>query len=410
MASFSIPLSGLNADTTELNTIANNLSNLSTTGFKAQTTTFEDLFYQNVGSSGSGDPVQSGQGVGVAANATDFTSGTPASTGVSSNVALSGNGFFVVDNGGTQEYTRDGSFQTDQNGNLITSNGMPVLGYAANNGVVNTNAPLTALNIPPLGQTDSPQPTANFSLDANLNSGAAVGTVVPAQITVYDSLGQSHVATVDFTNTGTNTWNYNISLPAGDATGSTNTTGTLTFNSSGQLVTPAANVAGIGFTGLADGASNMTVDWNLYGANNTPTLTQVASASSVSSTTQDGYASGTSSGFSIDSSGVISVQYSNGQTQAVGQLAVATVNNEQGLERLGDNNYAATIASGQASLGVGGAGGRGTVEGGELEGSNVNISTEFSNLIVAQNAYEANAKSVSTFDTVLQSTIDMIQN
>ena len=176
-----------------------------------------------------------------------------------------------------------------------------------------------------------------------------------------------------------------------------------------QLTAPAANVAGVSFAGLADGASNMTFNWNLYDQNNNPTLTQVASTSAVSGTNQDGYASGTSTGFSIDSSGVISTQFSNGQTQAVGQLAVATVNNQQGLERLGGNKYAATIASGQASVGVGGAGGRGTIEGGELEGSNVNISTQFSNLIVAQNAYQANAKSVSTFNTVLQATINMIQ-
>lgn len=410
MGSFSIPLSGLNADTTELNTIANNLSNLSTTGFKAQTTTFQDLFYQQVGTSGSGDPVQQGQGVQISANSTDFTSGSASATGVSSNVALSGNGFFVLDNGGTQEYTRDGSFQTDQNGNLITSGGLPVMGYAATNGVVNTNAPLTALNIPPLGQTESPNPSTRFSLDANLDASAAAGTVVPGQITLYDSLGQSHVATVNFTKAAAaNTWNYSIALPAGDYTGAaTNTTGTLTFNSNGQLTTPAANVPGISFAGMSDGAGNMTLDWNLYGQNNNSMLTQVASASTVSSTNQDGYASGTSNGFSIGSDGVISVKFSNGQTQAVGQLAVATVNNEQGLQRLGSNNYGTTIASGQASVGVGGAGGRGTIDGGEVEGSNVNISTEFSNLIVAQNAYEANAKSVSTFDTVLQATINMI--
>lgn len=410
MASFSIPLSGLNSDTTELNTIANNLSNVSTTGFKAQTTNFEDLFYQQVGSSGSGDPVQAGQGVKVAANSTNFSQEGPiAPGGSSSDVALSGNGFFVVDNAGTQQYTRAGNFQTDQSGNLTTSDGLPVLGYAASNGVVNTNGPLVALNIPPLGQTDSPKPSSQFSLNANLDAAAAVGAVVPGQVTLFDSLGQGHLATVDFTKTAANAWSYQIALPAGDATGSTNTTGNITFNSSGQLATPVANVAGIGFTGLADGAGNLTVNWNLYDQNNNPTLTQVSSASGVSGTNQDGYASGTSTGFSIDPSGTISVNFSNGKTQAFGQLAIATVNNQQGLSRVGSNNFAASLASGQASIGVGGASGRGTIEGGALEGSNVNISTEFSNLIVAQNAYEANAKSVSTFNTVLQATINMIQ-
>lgn len=411
MASFSIPLTGLNADQTELNTIANNIANLNTTGFKSQSTSFEDLFYQQVGSSGSGNPVLAGQGVKVAANSTDFTPGSVNTTaGSPSDVALTGNGFFVVNNDGTQEYTRAGDFQTDQNGNLTTADGLGVMGYPASNGVVNTNASLTSIQIP-LGATQQPQATTEFSLNAmNLNASAAVGTVVPTQVTVYDSLGQSHVATVNFTKAATaNTWNYSISLPAGDYTGATtNTTGTLTFNSSGQLTAPAANVTGISFAGLADGASNLNFSWDLYDANNNPTMTQAASASTVGGTTQNGYSSGSYSGFSIGSDGTISVQFSNGQTQAVGQLAVAMVNNQQGLARTGNNNFSVTLASGPATIGVAGTGGRGTMEGGALEDSNVDISSEFSNLIVAQSAYEANAKSVTTFDTVTQATINMI--
>jgi flagellar hook protein FlgE len=411
MASFSIPLTGLNADQTELNTIANNIANLNTTGFKSQSTSFEDLFYQQVGASGSGDPVLAGQGVQIASNATDFTPGSINTVaGSSSDVALTGNGFFVVDNGGTQEYTRAGDFQTDQNGNLTTTDGLAVMGYPAAGGVVNTNAPLTAIQIP-LGATQQPQATTQFSLNAtNLDASAAAGTVVPAQVTVYDSLGQSHVATVNFTKAAAaNSWNYSISLPAADYTGATaNTTGTLTFNSSGQLTAPAADVTGVSFAGLADGASNLSFQWNLYDANNNPTLTQAASASTVGSTTQNGYSSGSYQGFAVGSDGTVTVQFSNGQTQAVGQLAVATVNNEQGLARAGGNNFSATLASGQATVGIAGTGGRGTMEGGALEDSNVDISSEFSNLIVAQSAYEANAKSVTTFDTVTQATINMI--
>lgn len=409
MASFSIPLTGLNANQTELNTIANNISNLGTAGFKAQHTSFEDLFYQQAGSSGSGDPVLAGQGVQVAANATDFTSGSiDATAGSPSDVALKGNGFFVVNNGGTQEYTRAGNFQTDQNGNLTTTDGLQVMGYPAANGVVNTNAPISALRIP-VGQTEQANPTTQFSLGANLDASAAVGTVVPAQVTVYDSLGQSHIANVNFTKTAANQWGYNISLPAADYTGaSANTTGTLAFNSNGQLTLPTANVAGISFAGLADGASNLNFSWDLYDANGNSTVTQAASTSTVASTTQNGYSSGTYQGFSVGSDGTISVQFSNNQTQAVGQLAIAMVNNQQGLARVGGNNFSATLASGLATVGVAGAGGRGTIEGGALELSNVNISNEFSNLIVAQSAYEANAKSVTTFDTVTQATINMV--
>ncbi len=411
MASFSIPLTGLNADQTELNTIANNISNLNTTGFKSQATSFEDLFYQQVGDSGSGDPVLAGQGGKGAANSTDFTPGSiNTAAGSPSDVALTGNGFFVLNNGGTPAYTRAGDFQTDQNGNLTSVDGLAVMGYPASNGVVNTNAPLAAIQIP-LGATQQPQATTSFTLNAtNLDASAATGTVVPAQVTVYDSLGQSHVATVNFTSEGGNSWSYAISLPAGDYSGATtNTTGTLTFDNNGKLTSPAADVSGISFGTLADGASSLNFTWNLYDANNNPTLTQVASASTVGSTTQNGYSSGSYQGFNVGPDGTISVQFSNGQTQAVGQLAVATVNNEQGLARLGNNNFAATLASGQATVGVAGTGGRGTMEGGALEESNVDISSEFSNLIVAQSAYEANAKSVTTFNTVTQATINMIQ-
>jgi flagellar hook protein FlgE len=418
MASFSIPLTGLEADSTQLNTIANNLSNMSTTAFKSQTTSFEDLFYQQVGTSGSKDPVLSGQGVKVAANSTNFTQGSVNTTGVASDVALTGNGFFVVNNGGTNEYTRAGNFQTDQNGNLITADGFQVMGYPATNGVVNTNAPLTAIHVP-VGATESPNATSQFSLNMNLDSSAAVGAVVPAQVTVYDSLGNSHVATVTLTKASTNTWDYSISLPAGDYTGAaTNNTGTLTFNSSGQLVAPTAAAPPAtpnsalpvtSFAGLADGASNMGFTWDLFDANGNPQLTQVASGSAVASTAQNGYASGAYQGFSVGPDGTVSVQFSNGQTQSVGQLAVATVNNLQGLEQVGGNNYAATLASGPATVGVAGTGGRGTIEGGALEQSNVNISTEFSNLIVAQSAYQANAKSITTFDTIEQATINMIR-
>src|SRR6202012_507546 len=149
MASFSIPLTGLEADSTALNTIANDLSNMSTTAFKSQSTNFADLFYQQIGSTGSGDPIQVGAGVQVSTNETDFTQGSINSTGNATDVALNGNGFFVVGDGkGGYEYTRAGNFSLTSGGSLVTDNGLSVMGYPAANGVVNTNAPLTAINIP----------------------------------------------------------------------------------------------------------------------------------------------------------------------------------------------------------------------------------------------------------------------
>jgi flagellar hook protein FlgE len=425
MASFSIPLTGLEADSTALNTIANDLSNMNTTAFKAQTTNFSDLFYQQIGSTGSGDPIQVGAGVKVASNETEFTQGTINSTGNSTDVALNGTGFFVVGSGsGAYELTRDGNFTQAANGNIVSSSGLNVMGYPAVNGVVNTDAPLVPISIP-VGQVQEPQATTSFSTNANLDSASPVGTQFPAQLTIYDSLGEPHVATITYTQTAPNTWGYSVALPAGDFTSGVSTpiTGALSFDSNGNLttVTPtggAAETVGtaagdassipLAFTGLADVSSNLNMQWNLLGPGGTPTISQVDTDSAVSSTAQNGYASGQYQSFSIGADGTVTVSYSNGQLQNVGQVALANVDNLQGLQLQGDGNYATTLASGTASIGTSGTSGLASLQDGALEASNVNISAEFSNLIIAQRAFEANAKSVTTFDTVTQDTINMV--
>jgi flagellar hook protein FlgE len=284
-----------------------------------------------------------------------------------------------------------------------------VRGYPAVNGVVNQNSSLTPLTIP-TGLTEGAQATQNFSVSTNLNSNATVGTAYSTPVTIYDSLGQSHQATVSYTKTGTNTWSYSVGLPAGDYTGAaTNTTGTLTFDTSGNLISPTGSVSGISFSGLTDGASNLSFNWNLNDSSGNPTVSQLASASSNNGGTQDGFASGIYQSFTVDPSGVITAQFSNSKNMVVGQVAVATVANTEGLTASGSNNYLTTAASGAASIGVAGAGGRGTIDDAALEQSNVNISTEFSDLIVAQRAFEANSKTVTTFDTISQDVIGMVR-
>ncbi len=827
MASFYIPLTGLNADSTALNTIANDLSNMNTTAYKGQTTNFSDLFYQQVGSSGSGNEIQVGEGVQVASNETDFAQGSYDTSGTTdSDVALDGSGFFVVSNGSSNLYTRAGDFTQDSAGNLVTSDGMTVMGYPAVNGTVNTSSPLTAINIPLSGQVQQPEATTTFSMTANLDSASPVGTSFPAPITLYDSLGVSYQATVNYTKTGTNTWSYDITVPdtvtaapataaaamtmtvpastptattvtipaaaqeaapatftstlapstsvdsvagtttfsynfgtggavdgtttlsingqsvaipgtgetvaalqgqvnalgiagvstgltgsvltitvpttmaagmtsastmVGDLTGTTsnfdfntggtvdptstnllisgqtatgapatinaptisagesisdyanalttqlgdagitnvtvsylpgtnqlsitganvattggvsqdlaaattnydfgstatvdpstnftitgqtatgatatitapaisagetvaeyaaslttalgptganlvgvtvsssggqltitganmttansmsqdlqatttnftlassggnvaavdpatnltitgltssgstatiaapavvagesladyasdlatalsnagiagvtvsttaggelsivganvstsgnvvqdalasaNAGGSLTFNSSGNLVSPAADISGITFSGLSDGAANLDMTWNIVGTNGTSTVSQEDSASGLSAAPANGYATGVYQGFTIGADGTVTATYSNGQSQAVGQLALANVTNLQGLSLQGNGNYATTQASGAALIGASGTDGLGTIEDSSLEESNVNISAEFSDLIVAQRAFEANAKSITTFDTVTQDTINMV--
>jgi len=430
MATFSIPLTGLKADSTSLNTVANDLANMNTTAFKSQTTNFSDLFYQEIGTTGAGDPIQVGAGVRVISNETDFTQGSINSTGNSTDVALDGNGFFVLSNGsGGYEYTRAGNFTLlNAAGGLVTSNGLSVMGYPAVNGAVNTNAPLTAISIP-VGQVQQPQATTSMNMTANLDSASVTGTQFPSEITVYDSLGQAHIAGITFQQTATNTWSYSVALPAADYTTPASApaaiAGSMTFDTSGNLATvngknvgtAAGDVSSIALalstappsaTALADGAAVLSINWNLLGPSGTPTISQVDTASAVSGTSQNGHASGQYQSFSIGSDGTVSVTYSNGQIQNVGQLALANVANAQGLMLLGNGDYSATLASGAAVVGTSGTAGLASVQDSALEASNVNVSTEFSNLIVAQRAFEANAKSVTTFDTIMQDTINMV--
>ena len=409
MPNFSIALTGLQADSVALNTIGNNLANLNTTAFKKQTTTFEDLFYQNIGSSGAGDALQVGLGTKVSGTATSFGQGSLSTTTSSTDMALSGNGFFVVKSGGVQSLTRAGDFQLDQSGNLESQSGESVLGYGLTNGVPNLGAGLTALNIPVNGTLPATA-TSNVGLTTTLDASAATGTSFSSPVTVYDSLGTSHAASVTYTKTSASTWDYSVTLPSADATGTpVNNTGTLTFDASGKLVSPAANVAGVTFPGMVDGAKDLTFNFNLYNAAGGATTTQTAGSSNTSATTQDGFAAGSYQGFSVDDGGIVSATFSNGQTTQVGQVAVATVANQDGLARSGGNDYTVTQASGAASVGVAGVNGRATIEDSALEESNVDISTEFSDLIVAQRAFEANSKTVTTFDTVVQDAIGMIR-
>jgi flagellar hook protein FlgE len=412
MPSFSIPLSGLDASSTDLSVIANNLANLNTVGYKGQDTQFQDLFYQQIGTSGDGNPIQEGVGASVAGITSDLTEGSIESTGVPTDVAIQGDGYFVVQNQGETLYTRAGNFSLGASGQLLTQDGSTVMGYPAVNGVVNANATLSPVSIP-TGLTNPPKATGNVALTMNLDSDTAVGGTFSTTVSVNDALGATHVLTYNFTKTAANTWTYNVTIPAADVGQTGNpvviNNGTLTFNGNGQLLTPAANVTGITVANLADGASNLTFNWNLYGANGNGLLTQVSGASATSATQQDGYSSGSLVSFTIGNDGSIQGTFSNGQTTALGQIALATFANEQGLSRNGSNEFLPTLSSGAASIGAPTTGGRGSLSGGSLEESNVDIATQFAELIVAQSSYQANAKSITTFDQVTQTAINLVQ-
>ena len=411
MPSFSIPLSGLDASSKQLSVIANNLANLNTVGFKSQIAQFQDLFYQQIGTSGDGNPVQQGVGVSVAGISANLTQGSIQSSGVPTDVAIQGNGYYVANKGGEIVFTRAGDFSVGSNGQLLTSDGASVQGYPAVNGIVNPNSTLGSLTIA-TGATNPPSPTSKVQLSLNLNSDTPVAGTFSTSVAVFDSLGGSHVLTYNFTKTAANAWNYAITIPAADvgAVGAPSTvkSGTMTFNGAGVLTTPAANVAGIVINGFADGATPLTFSWNVFDANGNGQLTQVSSPSATSGTQQDGFASGSLVSYLIGSDGTIQGTFSNGQTSALGRIALASFANQQGLVRNGSNEFLASLSSGQANVGTPGTGGRGTLSGGALEQSNVDIAAQFAQLIVAERSYQANAKSVTTFDQITQTTLNLI--
>lgn len=412
MPAFSIPLSGLSANDRALQVIANNLANLNTVAFKTARPNFRDLFYQQIGSTGSGNPVQVGVGTGISSISSLFTQGSIESSGVKTDVALQGDGFFILDDGGLRLYTRAGNFELDANGFMVSSTGANLLGFPAVNGVVSANTTLVPLQIN-TGQISAPSPTTNIEITMNLNADDPVGTTFSTAIGVVDSLGSTHIVTVNFTKTATNTWDYNLTIPAVDVGGLITDPpvvldfGTLTFDGTGQLILPAADVTGIAIAGFINGANNLTFDWQLYDPNGGSIVTQVSSPSATFTTRQDGFPAGTLLDFSIQGDGVIQGIFSNGQTLPLGQIALATFPNSQGMLRDGNNNFLASLSSGQPNTGVPGTGGRGSVSGGALELSNVDIAREFSRLILAQRAFQANARTFTTFDEVTQETINL---
>jgi flagellar hook protein FlgE len=411
MSSFSIPLSGLSASADALNVISNDLANLNTVGFKDQEASFEDLFYQNIGTSGSGNPIQEGMGTHIGSISTNYSDGAVQATGVPSNVAITGNGFFISqDATGVLHYTRSGGFSENTQGDLITSSGDTVLGYPAVNGVVNTGGALGALQVGS-NLVSPPSATTTMQQQTNLDATAAVGTTYSAPLTAYDSLGASHILTFNFTETAPNTWGYQITLPAADTGGTGNPTvvasGSLSFDSNGNLASPTGSVTGISVAGLADGAATMNLTWNLANSSGGSLITQVASPSTTSTTTQNGYANGTLRSYMVDADGTIEGTFTNGQTQALGQIVLASFSNVQGLQAVGGDDYVPTLASGAAVAGVPNAGGRGTLTGGALEMSNVDISTEFTRLIVTQRGFEANARMITTLDSINNTTTNL---
>jgi flagellar hook protein FlgE len=411
--SFSTALSALSADTTAIDVVGNNLANLNTPGFKASTVSFHDLVTQSLGA-GLGE-TQVGFGVGTPITLRQFSQGAIQSTGGPLDAAIQGEGFFVVKTAsGETEYTRGGNFQVDNSGNLTTATGEKVQGWTQSNGVLNTNAPIGNITVP-VGSLEPPQATTDASVDLNLNAAASAGPppdTFSTSVEVYDSLGASHIVTFNFTKSATaNQWDYSINFPDSDLSApGTPLTGSLTFDSNGNLSTPAATDPPLvlNATGLADGAADMNITWDLYNGA-TPRVTQFSQPSATSAISQNGTPAANLVSVGLANGGSILAQFSNGQQIVVGQMAMATIRNPGSLISVGNSNYQLSANTATPAIGMPGTGGRGMVLGGSVEASTVDIAKEFTNLIVFQRGYEANARVVTTVDQLSQDTINLKQ-
>jgi flagellar hook protein FlgE len=417
VGSFSAGLSGLNANGAYLSVIGNNLANINTVGFKASAVSFQDLVSQTVGGS-SANPMQIGLGVVTSSVSPVFSQGAIENTREATNVAIQGNGFFVVRGTGGNSYTRAGNFTFDSSGKLVTSEGQFVQGFTAINAVtgaiITTGSP-TDITVPP-GVLRAPVATTSFRTQSNLDSAAAVGATFTTSVQIYDSLGKPHVATINYTKTAASSWSYEATVPGTEATGTAGTTagtvrlgpiGTITFSGLGVMTTPAADVALAGPTTWTNGATVNALTWDLFDANLTPSLTGFASTSATSSISQNGSAPGQIDNVSVTPDGTIMATFGAGQSVAVAQLAMANFNNPKGLLKLGSSRFGESQAAGIANVGVAGSGGRGTLIGSALEGSNVDIAQEFTNMILAQRGYQANSKTIMTSDELLVETLSL---
>jgi flagellar hook protein FlgE len=401
-----------------MDVVGNNIANVNTTGYKASNALFQDLLSQSIRGAGApgalqggSNPAQVGLGVRLAAITLNFSQGASQLTGRSTDFAIQGDGLFVIDQGGTRAYTRAGSFGLDGLGQLVTPDGGFVLGWQASpTGAVNTNASVGHLQIP-VGQTIAPVTTTEMSIGGNLPSDAATGTTINASINVFNSLGASIPLRAEFTKIANVAGQVNWQVRVYDSANTLISGPTaVTFNLTGGLISAnpvvtQAQLNAIPGTSGTWGAGGITLD---FGApTDADRLTSAATLNSVAALSQDGSAIGSLVGFSVAQDGLISGVFSNGRNQPLGQIALAAFANPAGLEKAGNSLYRSSVNSGEPQVGVAGQGGRGTLAGGTVEMSNVDLAAEFTNLIVAQRGFQANSRIITASDEILQDLVNM---
>lgn len=421
-------VSGLRAHQTRMDVIGNNVANVNTVAFKSGRVTFSEIFSQTLRGAGAPDaasgrggtnPMQVGLGLGVNAIDTIMTRGSLQRTDNPTDVSIEGEGFFVVKGGSgdTTKFTRAGNFGIDKLGNLVTGSGLNVYGWQQLE-TNKTDSFDTEQQIEPINlysdsyrnkRIISAQATKNAVLAGNLDASKAVATGAATDykftmpMTVYDNLGNSYKINVDFTKASatatTSTWNWNIAAGGGNTT---TASGVLTFDANGKLTAPTATVP-VTFTPAATtGTGNFPVNIDFS------KITTFSADSSVKPTSVDGFTMGSLVTFNVGSDGIITGLYDNGQQQALGQLCVATFENPAGLQKAGDNLYIPTTNSGDFKKGLKpGSDGAGTLSPGTLEMSNVDLSKEFTDMIITQRGFQANSRIITTSDELLQELVNL---
>jgi len=439
-------VSGLRTEQTQMDVIGNNIANVNTTAFKSQRATFKQTFAQVLSAASRPTPTQGGQnptdvGLGVQLGSIDtvFTQGNLQTTGITTDLAVQGNDFFVVANGGNTSYTRAGNFQIDADGSLVSpTNGAIVQGTMAVNGTLTGG--LTNIKLP-TNQSTAAKATTKATLSGNFNAAAATitavdptnpttaeltnpqnaGSVVQTTLNVYDSLGNTHSLAIDAWKSGPNTWGFKVD-PSGIGYDSTKpysfgpgaqsspagptTPWQFTFNSDGTVNKTASNIPTISFTPLGNGSPlSLTLD----PGSGATAVTSFAGGSSAILSGQDGYTAGTLTKITISPDGTIQGAFSNGTNLTLAQVALASFNNPEGLESVGDNMYAVSSNSGTPLVGYSGKNTSSTIASGALEMSNVDLAQEFTNMIITQRGFEANGKMITTSDQMLQTLVNMRQ-
>jgi len=402
---FAIALSGLNAASADLGVTANNVANVNTTGFKMSRAEFAEVFAvgtQSVGSSASGS------GVRLSAVSQQFTQGNIDFTDNALDLAIGGEGFFVLSDNGSRAYTRAGAFSVDNDGNVVNAHGQRLQAYPnAGANLFNTGAP-TDLRL--TTGANPPQATTSAALGINLPADAAVPSTAvfdptdpssfnhTTSVTIYDSLGAAHTATIYFIKDAVvNTWNTQVEIDGTAVTGSSQ----VVFANDGSLQSPAGGLMPLDAWTPSTGAADISMAMD-FGA-----TTQYGNAFGVNSLSQDGFTTGRLTGVSVDGQGVVFARFTNGQSTALGKLALANFANPQGLQQVGDTAWGESFASGDALLGEAGTASFGNIQSGALEASNVDLTAQLVQMITSQRNFQANAQMISTADTVTQTVINI---